>query len=308
MKKSIRSNAKRIAVASLLLAVTTGVIAIVHAGGLATRPVGEIHGKLEIIDDGGVQECMVTAKQTYSQATKEGTVHIAIKRDGARVASASARLKADTQELAAAAPSALLLYLTGRPARPGYKCQDIDEGGGRGLQCQDIKTDGNVRILLEQADKIIDWWDAQASLTHTGYVTPRPNLANLGKLQLSAHGPGGGHSLNGSSFAILLFDPADPTKVVGGRVVLEPVMVDLNVVSGSLQENTNTPTPGDFMLSFLTEGSHSFHAHLALDVLADGIVDVRGVTKSWPISLQATPSGPFVLEGVGNTKFVVPGQ
>lgn len=155
----------------------------------------------------------------YSQATKEGTAHVAIRRDGARVASASARLKADTQELAAAAPSALLLYLTGRPARPGMKCQDIDEGGGRGLQCQDIKTDGNVRVLLEQADKIIDWWDAQASLTHPGYVSPRPNPDNLGRLHFNiwGHRSDSDPGWNISS-VIVLFDPTDPTKVVGGTI------------------------------------------------------------------------------------------
>lgn len=58
MKKSIRHNATKIAVVAVLLAVVSGVIVIVHAGGLATRPVGEIHGKLEIKDDNGVQQCV----------------------------------------------------------------------------------------------------------------------------------------------------------------------------------------------------------------------------------------------------------
>jgi hypothetical protein len=42
-------------------------------------------------------------------------------------------------------------------------------------------------------------------------------------------------------------------------------------------------------------------AEIAIDVLADGTVDVRGVSRMF-----AAQQGTFVVEGVGNAKFVVP--
>ena len=301
MKSSIRRNAMRLAAVCVLLsAVGVVVMMVVHAGGLATRPVGKISGELVITDEDGVRQGVVTATLEYSQATKEGAAHVAIKKDGVKVAAASARLRADTQEQAAAGVSALVLYLTGRP---GMQCSDINERGG--LQCSSIKFEGDSRVFAEAADKLVDWWDAQASLTHPGYRSPAPSLANLGKLQLNVWGK---HASNGdelSSYAVLFFDPADPTKIVGGSLVSPIPHKNFNVLSGTLADKADTPAPGDFMLNFDAEDGFTQHftAQVAIDVLADGTVDVRGMAQVW----NSVP-GKWIVEGVGNTKFVVPGQ
>ena len=84
------------------------------------------------------------------------------------------------------------------------------------------------------------------------------------------------------------------------------------VLSGSLIEMTDTPAPGDFALSFTaesepSEGTCIFLGQMAIDVLPDGTVDVRGVASQWPLCiLKGSVAGPLVFEGVGNTKFVVP--
>jgi hypothetical protein len=306
MRKTIQHNRMRIVVVGVLLGVVcAGIVAIVHAGGLATRPVGKISGELVITDEQGVRHGVVTATQTYMQSTHEGTVHVAIKKDGVRVAVANARLQADTQEQAAAALSALILHLTGQPALPGYKCSDINEGDRQGVHCSEIRFEGDMRVFAEVADKVIDWWDAQASLTHVGYVSPRPSLANLGKLQLNVWGK---HAFNGdelSSYAVLFFDPADPTKIVGGSLVSPVPQRNLNVVSGTLADKADTPAPGDFYLNFDAEDGFTEHftAQVAIDLLGDGTVDVRGVANLW----NGVP-GKWIVEGVGNTKFVAPGQ
>jgi hypothetical protein len=50
-----------------------------------------------------------------------------------------------------------------------------------------------------------------------------------------------------------------------------------------------------------------YHADLALDLLADGTIDVRGVSdNAWPIG--GFSSGSYVLEGTGNAKFIIPKQ
>ena len=118
-----------------------------------------------ITSEDGTRQGVVTATQTYMQATREGTVHIAIRRDGVRLAAANARIKADTQEKAAAAVSSLILFLSGLPARPGFQCQDIEPGPGRGIQCSEVRFDGDSRYFAEVADKVIDWWDALARIT-----------------------------------------------------------------------------------------------------------------------------------------------
>ena len=294
-KTTQRQRITIVLVGVLLGVVSVGVIAIVHAGGLATQPVGKISGDLVITAEDGTRHAVVTATQTYMQATKEGTVHVAIRKDGARLAMANARIKADTQEQAAAAVSSLILFLTGRPARPGMQCSDINEGG-RGLQCSDIRSEGDSRVFAELADKVIDWWDAHARLTYTGYVSPRPDLTNVGKLQLNVWNE------FYKSFVILLFDPANPTIIIGGRLVGPQPGFDVEVTGGTLTENTVTTTPGDFLLHFQT-GGVNWHANLAIDAQSDGTIDVRGRTTGWP-----NAEFYYVVEGTGNMKFVLPGH
>jgi hypothetical protein len=303
MKNSINRNATRITVVSVLLMVSAGVIAIVQAGGLATRPVAKISGELAITDESGARQAVVVANVDYLQSTKEGTAHLAIRRDGVRVAAVNARIRADTQEQAAAAVSALILHLTNRNGRPGVQCSDINERGG--LQCSDIRSEGDPRVFAEQADKIIDWWDAHASLTHAGYVSPRPSLTSLGKLQINVWGK---HAFNGdelSSYAVLFFDSGDATKIVGGSLVSPVPQRHLNVISGTLVDNGNTPAPGDFLLNFDAEEGFAEHftAEVAIEALPDGSADVRGVANTWN-----GVTGKWIVEGIGNTKFVVPAR
>lgn len=88
---------------------------------------------------------------------------------------------------------------------------------------------------------------------------------------------------------------------MGGKIVFPGATGE--VVQGALVKPINS-IPGEFNLVFYTSNDPKdlFTAHLAIDFLADGTVDVRGMTlgDKWPLGL--------VVEGVGNTKFVVPNQ
>jgi hypothetical protein len=301
MKKTIRWNVRRIVTVAMLLAVLGGtVLVIVHAGGLAIRPVAKISGDLVITDESGVKQAVVGANVEYSQSTKDGTANVVIKRDGVKIAGASARIKADTQEQAAAAVSALILRLTNRNGRQGVQCSDNERFG---LQCSDIKFEGDHRVFTEQADDIIEWWDAHAKLTYATYISPTPDLSGMGTIQLSGHGFRVGHIY---TFAILYLDPSDPTHVVGGRVEMSPGGPDCNITGGTLVRNTDTPAPDDFNLFATTDCPFlALAANLAISVLADGTIDVRGISSDWPCCDDTGET--VVLEGVGNGKFVVPG-
>jgi len=303
MKKTIQPNFRRILTVGMLATALAGTMfVIVHAGGLATRPVSKISGDLVITDENGTKQGVVGANVEYSQSTKDGTANVVIKRDGVKIAGASARIKADTQEQAAAAVSALILRLTNRNGRQGVQCQDINERGG--LQCSEIKFDGDHRVFTEQADDIIEWWDAHAKLTYATYISPTPDLSSMGTIQLSGHGF---RDADIYTFAILYLDPSDPTHVVGGRVEIAPAGPSRNITGGTLVRNTDTPAPDDFNLFTTTDGpSGAFTANLAISVLADGTIDVRGISSDWPGG-DGGSGESVVLEGVGNGKFVVPG-
>jgi hypothetical protein len=103
--------------------------------------------------------------------------------------------------------------------------------------------------------------------------------------------------------------------VAGGKVIIYGQGggggLSESVTSGSLQANTNTPTPGDYSLMFITESNWVFVADLAIDTIADGTIDVRGVANSWPsgtVGGSLNISDTFTIERVGNTKLVVPGS
>lgn len=316
MKKTIQRKVRSILTITMLLAALGGtVFVIVHAGGLAIRPVAKISGDLMITDESGARQAVVSANVDYLQSTKEGTAHLAIRRDGVRIVAINARINADTQEQAAAAVSALVLRLTNRSGREGVQCSDINERGG--LQCADIKFEGDHRVLTEQADQIIDWWDAHARLTHPEYSSPKPTLQGLGKLQLNLWKNDVSEVFHinrwDTSYAVLFFDPADASKIVGGHVRTNNIGVfcdRFKVVSGTLTDDSSSDAPGDFILQFDAKdtGGHdvTFTAVLAIDMLADGTIDVRGLTGEWPDSPERCGGG-LTAEGTGNTKFVVPG-
>jgi hypothetical protein len=305
MKKTIQPNFRRILTVSMLATALAGTMfVIVHAGGLATRPVSKISGDLVITDESGMKQAVVGAHVEYSQSTKDGTANVVIKRDGVKIAGASARIKADTQEEAAAAVSALILRLTNRNGRQGVQCSDNERFG---LQCSDIKFEGDHRAFTEKADEMIVWWDAHAKLTYAAYVSPTPDLSGMGTLQLSGHGFRGTTPIY--TFAILYLDPSDPTHVVGGRVEMSPSGPDCNITGGTLVRKTDTPAPDDFNLFATTDCLQlGLVANLAISVLADGTIDVRGISSDWPAGGGSQGTGEtVVLEGVGNGKFVVPG-
>ncbi|HTG93566.1 MAG TPA: hypothetical protein VL866_13330 [Pyrinomonadaceae bacterium] len=307
MKKTIQRNVRSILRITVLLAALGGtVFVIVHAGGLAIRPVAKISGDLVITDESGARQAVVSANVDYLQSTKEGTAHLAIRRDGVRIVAINARINADTQEQAAAAVSALVLRLTNRSGREGVQCSDINERGG--LQCSDIKFEGDHRVLTEQADQIIDWWDAHAQLTHPRYESPVPDFTDLGQLQFNVHGTDESTGESVNSCVILFFDPANPGTVVGGKIYLireGGTLLGHNVVHGSLGKNPYTPFPGDFILTFFTEvDEFGSGGNVLILNQPDGTFDLRGSMTAWPVAHPGT----FTVEGVGNTKFVVPGQ
>jgi hypothetical protein len=266
---------------------------VIYAG-LATRDVGKISGELVISDEAGVKQAVLAASQTFSHLTQTGQASLEIKKDGVRIATASATVKATSQEDAASGITALMLFLTGR--------QPVDRPG---FEISNIQFSGDISAIKDNADKIVSWWDAKAKLAYDNYKSPILTLASLGKLQLNAWTIRDNDLLD-ASFVILYFDPSDPTKIVSGTLTRHPPFngTFFSVVSGSLVEQTATPAPGDFELQFQTNPLGGYAAQLALDVLPDGTVDVRGISGNvW----GGTP-GAYTLEGIGNAKFVVPKQ
>jgi hypothetical protein len=140
-------------------------------------------------------------------------------------------------------------------------------------------------------------------------------LDGLGKLQFNVWAPPGnsGHAgAYGADVVVLFFDPADPTTIVGGSMTKVPAFVGnsvLNVVSGTLLPQTLTPAPGDYVLHFTTFPiGNGWTATVALDVLADGTVDLRGVSAGlWPAGFYTTDTA-FILEGTGSANVALPAR
>jgi hypothetical protein len=108
---------------------------------------------------------------------------------------------------------------------------------------------------------------------------------------------------------MLLFDPADPTVIVAGRILRRSpggafAFEDLPspFLTGTLTPIVDTPAPNDFFLCIGVSGC-STSAILLIDVLPDGTIDVRGTADKWIIR-----DGTFTVEGTGNATFVPPGQ
>jgi hypothetical protein len=225
-----------------ILLVATFLVSALGAGviyaGLATRDVGKISGELVITDEAGVKQAVLSA----SQSIQTGQASVEIKKDGVRIFTASATVKATSGGEAAGGITALMLFLTGR--------QPVDRPT---FSITNIQYSGDLCVIKDNGDAMISWWDAQAKLAFNDYRSPRPSLEGLGKLQLNAWTlrPEGENEQVDASFLILYFDPADPTKIIGGTLNRSPEFGPFStfkVVSGSLQEDTNTPAPGDFVL------------------------------------------------------------
>jgi hypothetical protein len=85
---------RRIAIALVATILVSAIGAGVIYAGLATRDVGKISGELVISDEAGVKQAMLTATQTYSHTTTTGALFVEITKDGVRIATASATVKA----------------------------------------------------------------------------------------------------------------------------------------------------------------------------------------------------------------------
>jgi hypothetical protein len=274
-----------IALVAIVLVVALGA-GVIYAG-LAIRDVGKISGELVITDEVGVKQAVLSA----SQSIPTGQASVEIKTDGVRIFTASATVKATSGGEAAGGITALMLFLTGR--------QSVDRP-----TISNVQYSGDISVIKDNADTIISWWDAQAKLAYDNYKSPILTLSSLGKLQLNAWSIRDDGSLD-ASVVILYFDPADPRKIIGGSVTRHPPFPATfsNVVSGLLVEQTLTAAPGDFQLQFQTNPFGSYTAQLALDVSADGTVDVRGISGGlWP------GGAAYTLEGTGNAKFIIPKQ
>jgi hypothetical protein len=109
-----------------------------------------------------------------------------------------------------------------------------------------------------------------------------------------------------ASTVVLLFDPGDPTIIKGGTLLIVPQFIASNsyqVVSGSLHANDATPYSGDYTLRFVTSPvGNTWIANVVLDVLADGTVDLRGVSAGlWPAGFHVLDTA-YTLEGTGRVK------
>jgi hypothetical protein len=262
--------------------------AIRAEAGLATGPIGRLAGELVITGDDEIRQAAVTAATTYSPATRTGTAVITIKQGTARLAQASGEFAAETAEAALGGVTSLAMVITGG-----------NLAGPSTVRFNDVQFSGDSGAFARHAEGIEGWWDAKASLAAPAYRSPRPNLANLGKLQLNVWGTTqeGGPL---TSVAILFFDNADPMKIVGGTVHLFDTFV---TVSGHL-EKFNPDLPGRFLLHLDAPNGMGeaikFGAMLAIDTQADGTIDVRGTSSFW------LGAGRYVVEGIGSAKFVVP--
>ena len=166
---------RRIAIALVATIVIGALGAGVIYAGLATRDVGKISGELVITDEAGVRQAVLTETQTFSHVTQIGLASVELKKDGVRIFTASATVKATSQGEAAGGITALMLFLTGR--------QPVDRPT---LQISNIQFSGDISAIKDNADKIISCWDAKARLVYDDYVSPVPSLTFLGKLQLNA--------------------------------------------------------------------------------------------------------------------------
>jgi hypothetical protein len=195
--------------------------------------------------------------------------------------------------------SALVAAIAGRPTV-----------GSSSVRLSNMRAAGDVSAVRTHADRIAAWWDAQAAIAVGNYVSPFPSLGQIARLQLNVWGteisPHAG-PLHG--YATLLFDAADPTLIVSGRVLRRNPEGSFSIVdlpapflSGTLTPITDTPAPNDFLLC-IGVTSCSTSAVLLIDVLPDGTIDVRGTSDSW-----ALHTGAFSVEGTGNAAFVLPGQ
>src|SRR4030095_8212548 len=152
MKKRFSQRVAIGLVATIFVAAFSG--GVIYAR-LATRDVGKISGELVITDETGVKQAVLAATQTFSHFTQTGLASVEIKKDGVRIFTASATVKATSGGEAAGGITALMLFLTGR--------QPVDRPT---FQISNIQFSGDMTAIKDNADNIISWWNDMGRLTH----------------------------------------------------------------------------------------------------------------------------------------------
>jgi hypothetical protein len=277
--------------------------------------VGRLTGETVVHAEGGARIGRLEASVEFSASTRTGTVQFQFApSNGATSLAATAQVSAGSPQEGFGAVSALVAAIAGRPT-------------GTSLRLSQMRVEGDVAAVRTHADRITAWWDAQGEMNVDGYQSPVLSIGQAARLQINAwgkdteptHGP---RELRG--YAILLFDPIDPTHIISGRIVSRveqlvghPTFLDIPFPSpftthATLTPITQTAHPNDFLLcigqgQLNADCSDQFgprvRAELAIDVLDDGTIDVRGVADLW-MGLE----GVFTIEGTANARFDPPGQ
>jgi hypothetical protein len=266
---------------------------------VASHDALRLRGETVIRADGGVIG-RLEASVEFSASARTGTVvlNFSPARGGARL-TARAQFEADSPQEGFGAVSALVAAIAGRPT-----------GGRSSLRLSNMRVEGDVSAVRSHAGQIAAWWDAQGDIAVDGYVSPLPSIGQIGRLQLNVWGTEREPTVGDMhGHAMLLFDPADPTVIVAGRILRRSpggafAFEDLPspFLTGTLTPIVDTPAPNDFFLCIGVSGC-STSAILLIDVLPDGTIDVRGTADKWIIR-----DGTFTVEGTGNATFVPPGQ
>ena len=176
---------------------------------LMSQDVGRLRGETVIRADGGGLIGRLDALVDFSMSTRTGTVvlHFAPARAGTKL-NARANFSADSAQEGFGAVSALVAVIAGRATR-----------GPSTLRLSQMRVEGDVSVLRTHADQIARWWDAQGEMGVDGYLSPVLILAHVARLQLNVWGTERApHVADVHGYATLLFDPADPTVIIGGRL------------------------------------------------------------------------------------------
>jgi hypothetical protein len=239
------------------------------------------------------------ASVEFSTSARTGTVvlHFSPARGGGRL-TARAQFAADSPREGFGAVSALVAVIAGRPT-----------SGSSSLRLSNIRVEGDVSGLRTQADQIARWWDAQGEMSVDEYLSPVLSFADVARLQLNVWGTEiAPHVAEMHGSATLLFDPADPTHIIGGRLLRRNPDGSFSVddlpspfTPMTLTPITETPAPNDYALCKGDCDDASTRAVLLIEVLPDGTIDVRGTADRWVIH-----PGAFTVEGTGNATFVPP--
>jgi hypothetical protein len=292
-------NNIRLGTACLSAALVLG-LAPVPSAGRAVPTVGALRGEMVVLAEDGTKVGRLEATATYLVSAQGGDTSIRFTPvDTSTTVTAKATYTAGRYEEAFGAVTALVLAIA-----------DRSTSGRSTIRLSNVKIEGDPAPMRAHVDAIVAWWDAQAEMSVAGYGSPLPGVAHIGKLQFNVWGTEVSPSeTDMHGYGIVVFDPANPGVVSGGRIVRREQNGGFTVVDlpepngGQLTPMLNTPTPNDYLLTIGGIDGGLVRAELLIDVLPDGTFDVRGAATRWVIHL-----GAFSVEGRGNTTFVPAGS